>query len=59
VFDPTGVAAAIEHGHHVGSVAGNLVINRKRKGAGKEAVGTVDLPVNSRVEHQRINVGEE
>jgi len=59
VFDPTGVAAAIEHGLHVGSIAGDLVINGKREGAGKEAVGTVDLSVNSRVKHQGINVGEE
>ena len=57
--NPFRIAAAIEHGLHPGRVVLDRVVDGVGEDLGEKAVRPEDLAVNSRMEGERINVGEQ
>lgn len=59
VSDPRRIAAAVEHGVDVNSIAGHGVVNGKRETLGQAAMLAENDLVDAGIQLERINVGEQ
>jgi len=57
--NPRGIPTTVEHSPNSDRVVFNLVIDSERKSTTQEAIKAFDPPMNSRVQHQRIDISKE